>query len=105
MVNSSWYRWKSGSLLLNIQVQTRAGVNTFAGVIGDRIKLRIKAPAVNNQANEAIIKFLGKEFKTAKSQVQILSGYTSTKKLVEVQDPARLPALPGLTDEAGNPAD
>jgi uncharacterized protein len=105
MVNSSWYRWKSGALLLNIQVQTRASVNTFADVIGDRIKLRIKAPAVKNRANEAIIKFLGKEFKTAKSQVQILSGYTSAKKLVKVQDPARLPALPGLTDEAGNSAD
>ena len=98
MVNKCWYKWESGDLILSVQVQTRASADRFAELIGDRIKLRIKAPAVENRANEAIIKLLSKEFKTAKSQVQIVKGHTSTRKLVKVQNPGRLPELPGLTE-------
>ena len=62
----------------------------------DRIKLRIKAPAVDGKANEAKIKVLSKEFCTPKSHIQILSGHSSKKKLVKIQKPGHLPDLAGL---------
>ena len=96
MVNNGWYYWKSGDLLLRLKVQTRASTDKFSELLEDRIKLRIKAPAVDGKANEAIIKVLSKEFRTPKSHIQILSGHRSKKKLVKIQKPGRLPGLPGL---------
>ncbi|HEC27347.1 MAG TPA: YggU family protein [Gammaproteobacteria bacterium] len=96
MVNKDWYEWKSGNLLLRLQVQTRASVNKFAEIKENRIKLRIKAAAVNGKANDAIIKFFSKEFRVPKSSVEILRGGKSTKKLVSIHSPGQLPELPGL---------
>ena len=83
MVNSNWYDWKSGDLLLRLKVQTRASAEGFAEALDDRIKLRIKAAAVNGKANTAIIKVLSKEFRAPKSQITILSGHSSDKKIVK----------------------
>jgi uncharacterized protein (TIGR00251 family) len=46
--------------------------------------VRVNAPAVNNQANEAVIKALAEYFKTAKSNVEIVKGFTSRFKIVEI---------------------
>ncbi len=96
MVNIRWYEWKSGDLLLKLQVQAKAGTNKFTKVIEDRIKLRIKAPAENGKANDAILKFFSKEFRVPKSSVEILCGKKSTRKTVRIQTPSQLPELPGL---------
>ena len=97
MVTKDWYHWQSGDLILRLQVQTRASDNKFAEIIEDRIKLRIKAAAVNGKANEAIIKYLSKEFRTPQSYIQILRGHNNSKKLVQIRNPARLSSgLPGL---------
>jgi len=47
-------------------------------------KVWVKAPAKENKANEAVVKVLAKYFGTAKSNVNILSGLKSKKKIVEV---------------------
>lgn len=96
MIKKDWYHWQPEGLLLRIQVQTRASDNKFAEILENRIKLRIKAAAINGQANEAIIKFLSKEFRTPKSYVNILRGHNSTRKLVLIHSPGRVPELPGL---------
>lgn len=46
--------------------------------------LRVNAPATNNQANEAVIKLLVEHFKTAKSNVEIVKGFTSRYKILEI---------------------
>lgn len=96
MAKKDCYHWHNEGLQLRLQVQTRASDNKFAEILKDRIKLRIKVAAVNGKANEAIVKFLSKEFRTPKSDVQILRGHRNTKKLVLIHKPGRLPELPGL---------
>ena len=81
MVNKECYYWESGDLLPSLHVQTGASVDKFAEILEDRIKLRIKAASVNGKANEAIIKFLSKEFRTPKSYIQILRGNSSRKSV------------------------
>lgn len=96
MVNNDWHYWISGDLQLKLKVQTRASTEEFAEILDNRIKLRIKAAAVDGKANEAIIKVLSKEFRTPKSMIKILRGHNSKKKLVKIQKPGHLPGLPGL---------
>ena len=50
--------------------------NTFA--------VRVKEPAREGRANQAIIEVLADYFKISKYQVKILSGETSKKKIVNI---------------------
>ncbi len=44
----------------------------------------VKEPPEDGKANEAIVRVLAKHFKVPKSQVRIISGQTSKKKVVEI---------------------
>ena len=44
----------------------------------------VKAPAINGKANTAIIKLLADYFDISPSLVQIISGYMSRTKVVEI---------------------
>ncbi|HPT42140.1 MAG TPA: DUF167 domain-containing protein [Candidatus Gastranaerophilaceae bacterium] len=44
------------------------------------VKIKLTAPPVENKANKALIEFLAKKLKTAKSNIQIIKGETSKEK-------------------------
>lgn len=44
----------------------------------------LAAPPTDNQANEELIQFVAKEFKTAKSNIQFLSGQTARLKRLKI---------------------
>lgn len=44
----------------------------------------VKEPPVQGRANEAIIRILADYFNVSKSQVRIVSGWTSRQKVIEV---------------------
>lgn len=46
------------------------------------IKIRLKAPPVDGEANEELIKFLSKEWKIPKSNIIIKSGKMSKNKVL-----------------------
>lgn len=50
------------------------------------MKLRVTAAPEDGKANEAVIKLVAKHFKIAKSQVKIISGWTSRHKKIELID-------------------
>ena len=56
----------------------------FIEVNNDKITIGIKARPEKGEANKEIIKKLAKYFDVAKSNVKIISGQKSRKKLVEV---------------------
>jgi uncharacterized protein (TIGR00251 family) len=51
---------------------------------GDTFLVRVKEPAREGKANVAVIKALAGYFGVAKSQVSILSGFTSRNKTIEI---------------------
>jgi len=90
-----WYRWDGAELILELQVQPRAQADQFAGIAGDRVKIRLKAPPVEGQANSRLISFLAKEFKLPQNRVVLERGQTGKRKRVRLISPKRLPpALP-----------
>ena len=44
----------------------------------------VKEPPIKGAANRAIIKALAEYFKTASSQINIISGHTSRNKIIEI---------------------
>jgi len=73
-----------GTVGFTVRVQPRASRDGIAGVIGGALKIRLCAPPVENQANEALVEFLAGVLKTAKSAVRIRSGEQSRTKRVEI---------------------
>ena len=52
---------------------------------------------MEGKANAHLLAFLGAAFGVAKSQVSLVSGELNRQKRVRIQQPKRLPDLPGLT--------
>jgi hypothetical protein len=71
-------------LILEVHVQPGARRSEFAGLHGERVKIRLAAPAIENRANEALIEFLAGHYKVAKRSVRIAAGLKSRDKRVVI---------------------
>lgn len=49
------------------------------------IKIKIKSPPVDGEANKELIKFLSKEWDIPKSHIKIIKGEKSKHKLIELE--------------------
>lgn len=67
-----------------IRVQPRAAKNQLAGEYEDAVKVRLTAPPVDGEANQACIEFFAKLFGVAKSQVKLVAGHTGRSKIIKV---------------------
>ena len=95
-MSAGWYMWQDTALVLDIRVQPRASQNEIAGVVGERLKVRLTAPPVDGKANLALLKFLAECCGVPRGQVTLLSGDTGRNKRVRINNPRQLPAgLPG----------
>lgn len=52
---------------------------------GEILKIKITAQPIENKANKALIEFLSKKLKTAKSNIQIIKGETNKEKTLLIQ--------------------
>ena len=75
---------KNGTSLL-LHIQPGASKSELAGVHGDRLKLKIKAPPRDGEANEAVIEFIAEKLSLPKSKVHLIRGQTSRQKEVSVE--------------------
>lgn len=89
----SWARRTAGGWTLAIHVQPGAKRSEVAGLHGDRLKVRIAAPALDGRANEALVAFVAEALGVPKRNVRIAAGERSRDKVVDVAvdcDPGRL---------------
>jgi uncharacterized protein len=61
-------------LELWLRVQPGPGKGSVVGRYGDRIKIRVAAPAVDGKANVALIRFLAREFGVKQGQIRLAGG-------------------------------
>ena len=82
---SEWLRIAAdGRITLTLHIQPGAKKTEFAGLHGDALKIRLAAPPVDGKANDALIKFVAETLKLPKSAVNLKSGQTSRRKVLEV---------------------
>jgi uncharacterized protein (TIGR00251 family) len=78
-----YFEKNSSGIAFKVHVQPKASANQSAGAWQDALKIRLTAPPVDGQANKACIKFLSKQLKIPKSEIEIISGVSSrTKKIL-----------------------
>ena len=75
---------RSEQAVLSLRVQPRASKNGIVRMESGGLKVRLTAPAVENAANEALVRFLSERLKIARSRIEIVSGHTSREKDVRI---------------------
>jgi len=93
---TGFYNWRGDELLLDCHLQPGASRIGFAGLHGERLKIRISAPPVDGKANSMLLAFLAKAFAVSRQQVTLVSGQTSRQKRVAISAPLRLPEELGI---------
>jgi uncharacterized protein (TIGR00251 family) len=93
-------RVQDGAVILSVRVQPRASKDEITGVMDGALKVRLRAPASEDRANEALCGYLAELLKTTKAAVRILSGHHSRSKRVEVRGVTEQQVLALVTREA-----
>jgi len=93
MSKAALARWQDETLILHVYVQTRASRDELVGWHERGLKVRLKAPPVDGEANKQLMKLLARIFKVPASHVSLLKGETSRQKTLAIQQPACLPEL------------
>ena len=71
--------------VIKIKLIPRASRNEIVGIMDDgTIKIKITAPPVEGQANQAVIKYLADILKISAINIEIISGKTSHNKLISI---------------------
>ena len=68
-----------------VYVQPRASRTEVAGMHDGCVKIRLAAPPVDGEANEALVEFIARRTGVPKRHVRIVSGHSSRRKVVEVE--------------------
>ncbi len=74
-----------GGLRLEIKVQPRSSKNQIVGEQEGALKIKLTAPPVDGEANQALINFLSTCLKIPKKDITLLKGESSRHKLLEIQ--------------------
>ncbi|MGR6835647.1 DUF167 domain-containing protein [Syntrophomonas erecta] len=80
---------------IEVRVQPRSSRTQVAGEIDGALKIKLTAPPVEGEANQALVDFLARLFKLPKRDILIVKGETSRTKLVEIRgvDPDTVQAI------------
>ena len=79
----SWFAETPEGVVINVRAQPRSSRAGLDGVVGDALKVRVRAAPVDGKANREIIETLADAFGVAKSNVVFKAGETSkTKRLL-----------------------
>ena len=70
-------------IVLRVKAVPGASRESIAGMLGDRLKVRISAAPEGGKANKAIIRLLAKSLGIKPAQIELISGHTNPEKRFE----------------------
>lgn len=74
------------STKINVKIITNSRHDEICGLLGDVIKIKIKAKPVEGKANVYLIKFLSKKLSVKQSDISIISGKSSREKILKINN-------------------
>jgi uncharacterized protein (TIGR00251 family) len=81
----SWLKKHNLGSLIRIYVQPGASKTELVGSHGDRLKIKIKAPPQDGEANQALSDYFSEIFNIPNSRIYLLRGQSSRRKDVLVE--------------------
>lgn len=84
-----WMKDHARGTVLQVYIQPGASKTLISGEHDSRLKIKIKAPPRDGEANECLIEFLAEELKIPKSRVHLIQGESSRQKSVLIELPPK----------------
>ncbi len=78
-VNKKIFEEKKDGLILRLKIVPNSSKNDIIWE-NDGLKIKITAQPIENKANKALIEFISKKLKIAKSNISIIKGETTKEK-------------------------
>ena len=75
----SWIETHKEGVTLMLHCQPGAKVSRVVGEHGERLKISLNAPAVDNKANDLLIAWLSERLSIPRKQIELLSGQTNRR--------------------------
>jgi uncharacterized protein (TIGR00251 family) len=72
------------SATVSVRVVPRSAKEGVAGLEGGVVRIRLNAPPVEGQANEALVRFLARTVGVPKSRITLVTGERGRSKIVRV---------------------
>ena len=73
------------TLVIRIKAVPGASRECVAGMLGDRVKVRVQAAAEGGKANRAILGLLARSLGVPRARVELVSGQTNPEKVVAIR--------------------
>jgi uncharacterized protein YggU (UPF0235/DUF167 family) len=87
-----WARRDGDDAVLDLRLQPRAATTGVIEASAQCLRVRVQQAAVDNAANQALTRFVAREFRIPAKPVRLLSGARIREKRVRIEAPRRLPA-------------
>ena len=71
-------------MFLHLKAKPNAKQNQIQHLADGTLQVKVKAPAQDGKANEAIVRFLSEILKIPKSKISVVSGHTAPFKKLEI---------------------
>ena len=88
---AGFFHWREDDLILQVRVQPRSSRDQVSGLLDDRLRIKITAPPVDGKANNHLVKYLSRQFKTPVSRISVLSGHSGRNKQLLISHPTVVP--------------
>ncbi len=85
MINKKILEMTEKGLIVRLKIIPNSSRNEIF-MDGEMLKVKITAQPIENKANKALIEFLSKQLKTAKSKISIIKGELSKEKTLLITD-------------------
>ncbi len=83
-MNIPFNKTKDG-IVIQVKVEPRSSKKGISGVMDNVLKVKLTAPPVEGEANEQLIEVIAELAGVRKSDIRILRGLSSKRKVVEIR--------------------
>lgn len=95
----SWLRADETGVTLTLHIQPGAKHTAVAGTHGEALKIRLRAPPVEGQANAQLVAFLAQRLAMPKSAITLLAGASSRAKRLHIAGVSETRVRQALVEE------
>lgn len=79
------FKKTKNGISIEIKVEPRSSQRGIAGVMDNNVlKVKLTSPPVEGAANEQLLEVLAEELKIKRSQIRVIRGHASKRKVVEI---------------------
>lgn len=81
-MKSNWLKEIDNNLIVSVYVVPRSSRTEIVGIYENSLKIKLKSPPVDNEANKELVRFLAQKLKISKSNINITSGHLNKRKVL-----------------------